>query len=193
MSEVVACPPELKTREGGPILIGRFRNNDMTDGRTVDGVVRMLYYTLDQLVQRPETQEHGVTVIHDLRGFDKHKNARFEVAKSLFRLYGHLPIQLKAIYICSASTIFMTFFKAVSRIIMTAKVRSRIRFIDDFKELDDDNYGVLDPKDLLTELGGTLDWSVKQWVEEQKRMEQSGDGAEWMSFTKVNPSTATEE
>ena len=40
-SEVIIAPPNLHTREGSPILIGRFRNNDMTDGRTVDGVCRV--------------------------------------------------------------------------------------------------------------------------------------------------------
>lgn len=193
LSEVIVCPAELKTREGGPILIGRFRFNDMTDGRTVEGVCRTLFYTIDQILQRPEAQEHGLTVIHDLRGFDKRKNARFEVARSLFRMYGHLPLQLKAIYICSASTVFLTFFKVISRIIMTAKLRRRVHFINDFKELDEDNLGVVDPKDLLTDLGGTLDYSVKDWVEEQKRKEQSGADGEWKSFTEVNPTVAEAE
>lgn len=192
LSEVVVSPPNLLTKKGGPLLIGRFRNNDMTDGRTVDGVCRMLFYTLDQLMQRPETQEHGVTVVHDLRGFDKGKNSRLQIAKRLFHLYGHFPVQIKAIYICHASSVFMGFFKIVSTLVMTKKVRSRIRFVNDFNDLDT-KFGVMSPNDLFTDMGGTTEWSVKDWVEDQKRKELSGDSTVWSSFTEIDPPVATKQ
>ena len=173
-------------------MIGRFRNNDMTDGRTADGVCRMLFYTIDRVMQRPETQLHGITIIHDLRGFNKSKNVRLEVAKRLFHgLIGQFPVHIKAIYICQAPLVFVAFFKIVSNLILTKKVRQRVKFIDDFQELND-VYDVVDPNSLLTELGGTLEWSAKDWVEEQKQMEQSGDNTVWKSLTDINPPAVKE-
>ncbi len=174
MSEVVIAPPGLTTHAGGPLLIGRFRNNDMTDGRTVDGVCRMMFYTIDRVLQRPETQMHGVTIVHDLRGFDKSKNARLEVAKRLFKGFlGQFPIQIKGIYVCQAPLVFIGFFKVVS-IFMPKKMKERVRFIDDFTELET-VYKVADPDHLLPEMGGTLEWNVKDWIDEQKRLEESGN------------------
>lgn len=173
-SEVIIAPPNLHTKVGGPVLIGRFRNNDMTDGRTPDGVCRMMFYTIDRVLMRPETQKHGVTVVHDLRGFDKAKNTHLGVAKRLFKGFlGQFPVQIKAIYICQAPFVFQGFFKIVS-FFMPKKMRERITFIDDFTELDQ-KYGVMDPSNLLPEMGGTLEWNVKDWVDECKRLEESGD------------------
>lgn len=179
LSEVIVAPPGLTTKAGGPLLIGRFRNNDMTDGRTADGVVRMMFYTLDRVLQRPETQKHGVTVVHDLRGFEKSKNARLEIAKRLFKGFlGHFPVQIKAIYICQAPLVFIGFFKIVS-IFMPKKMKDRIHFIDDFQDLDTIHH-VVDPQHLLPEMGGTLEWNVHDWVDEQKRAEESPG---WTSLT----------
>ena len=173
-SEVIIAPPGLMTKAGGPILIGRFRNNDMTDGRTIEGVSRMLYYTVDQLLQRPETQKHGATVVHDLRGFDRSKNARMELAKAVFKgLIGNFPVKINAVYIVQAPFVFIGFFKLVS-LFMPAKLKSRIHFIDEFSDLDK-VHGVVDPANLLPEMGGTLEWNIGDWVDEQKRAEESGD------------------
>ena len=174
LSEVIVAPPGLTTKEGGPILIGRFRNNDMTDGRTTDGCCRMLFYTVDQLMQRPESQKHGVTVVHDLRGFSRSKNASLEVAKRLFKGFlGQFPIQIKGIYICQAPLVFRGFFKIVS-VLMPAKLKGRVHFIDSFEELET-VHKVADPSHLLPEMGGTLEWNISDWVDEQKRKEENGE------------------
>jgi len=179
LGEVLVSPPNLRTKAGGPVLIGRFRNNDMTDGRTVEGVCRMLFYTIDQVLQRPETQQHGITIVHDLRGFEKSKNARLEIVKQLYKVFfGQFPIRIKAIYICQASIVAIGFFKIAS-LFLPKKIKERIQFIDEFSELDT-VYGVMDPSNLVPEMGGTLEWSVEDWVDEQKRKEESGD---WKSLT----------
>jgi len=173
-SEVIVAPPNLRTNAGGPVLIGRFRNNDMTDGRTVDGVCRMAFYTIDQTLQLPETKVHGLTIVHDVRGFDQTKNANINIAKKLFSaMIGHFPVRIKGIYICHAPLVFYGFFKIVG-FFMGKKLRERIHFCDDFGELGS-VHKILDPNDLLPELGGTLDFSIKDWVEEQKIKEESGD------------------
>jgi len=171
-SEVFVAPPNLYTKAGGPVVIGRFRNNDMTDGRTVDDVCRMAYYTVDRLLQLPETREHGITLVHDLRGFDPSRNANIQIPKKLFgAMIGQFPVKIKGVYICHAPFIFYGFFKIVS-LFMGKKLRERIHFCDNFEEIGT-VHNILDPNDLLTEMGGTLEFSIKDWVEEQKAKEQS--------------------
>lgn len=176
LSEVMVAPPNLTTKTGSPILIGRMRNNDMTDGRTVDGVCRMLYYTIDNVLQRPEVQKQGVTVIHDLRRFDRFKNARVEIAKRLVKgALSVFPVKLNMVYFVDAPLVFVGFFTIVSFFI-PKKLRDRVRFITNFDEI-----GVVDPEHLLQEMGGTLEWSSKEWVDEQKRLEEKG--ANYKSLT----------
>lgn len=174
MSEVVISPPNLKTKAGGPLLIGRFRNNDMTDGRTVDGVLRMLFYTMDRVLNRPETQKHGITIVHDLRGFDRSKNSRIDLSKRMIKSFlGQFPLQLKAVYFCHAPMMFVGFFKIIS-FFLPKKIKDRVNFIDDFSELAT-VHGVMELSDLLPEMGGELEWSVRDWIDEQKLSEESGD------------------
>lgn len=180
-SEVIVSPPNLLTKAGGPVLIGRFRNNDMTDGRTVDGVCRMMLYTMDRVLHRPEAQSHGITAIHDVRGFNPSKNGRLEVAKRLVKIFlGVFPVQIKGLYICHAPLVFYGFFKLVS-LFMPKKLKGRIHFCDSFSELDT-VHGVIDPKNLLAETGGFLEWSVQDWIDEKKLEEESG---EWKTLATV--------
>lgn len=39
-SDVVISPDDMVSKRGSAVLCGRLRNNDMTDGRTVEDVVR---------------------------------------------------------------------------------------------------------------------------------------------------------
>mmetsp|Transcript_39935 Transcript_39935/g.40455 ORF Transcript_39935/g.40455 Transcript_39935/m.40455 type:complete len:280 (-) Transcript_39935:157-996(-) len=181
LSEVFVSPPTLLTKQGGPIIIGRLRNNDLTDGRTAEGVCRMIFYTIDSVISRPETQRHGVTIIHDLRGFDRKNNSSFDISKKLVQgLFGQFPVHVNAIYICHAPLIAKGFFKFVSNILMTKKIRERVKFIDEFSELSE----VIDEEDLLIELGGTLEWSIKDWIEQQKIKEEDGSRK---SLTDIDP------
>ena len=202
-SEVVIAPPTLTTRSngndtgdsGGPVLIGRLRNNDMKDGRRPDDVVRMMFYTIDQtLTQRPEMQYYGATIIHDLRGFDPARNASPAAAKKLFSaLLGHFPIRINAIYMYKAPWAFSNlFFPLLSKTIMTKKVRQRVKFISSLDEIKD----VVDleqlPEELLRDDFGRnsstngdgeaieettvkkpskLDWNIENWITDQKQKE----------------------
>jgi hypothetical protein len=182
-TEVIVAIPGLYTKDGGPLLIARVRNNDMTDGRTARDVCRMMFYTIDRIMERPESQSHGVTVIHDLRGFDRSKNVRIEVAKIVFHgLLGHFPLHIRAIYIWKAPPLFPAFFEIMSKLVMTKKIRERLHFIDDLSEIE----SVVDQDSLLTELGGTLKWSSKDWVEECKQREIEGS---FQSMTNIDPLT----
>jgi hypothetical protein len=181
LTEVIVGPPGLLTRQGGPLLIGRFRNMDFTDGMTTRDACRMIFYTLDRTLNRRETQDRGVTILHDLRGFDVTKNVRIEVPKIVFRgLFGHFPLRVNGIYLWKAPVFFRPFFLIVSRLFMPKKVRERVHFIDDLSEVE----SIIDPDSLLTELGGKLVWSSNDWVEENKQQELSGT---IKSLTDINP------
>jgi len=43
---------------------------------------------------------------------------------------------------------------------------------------------VIDEEDLLIELGGTLEWSIKDWIEQQKIKEEDGSRK---SLTDIDP------
>lgn len=182
-TEVIVAIPGLLTKTGGPLLIGRFRNNDMTDGRTPRDVCRMMFYTVDRVMEVHETQSHGVTIIHDLRDFDRSKNVRIEIAKTVFRgLLGHFPLHICAIYMWKAPPLFPAFFQIVSTLVMTKKIRERVHFIDDLSEIE----SVVDQESLLTELGGKLEWSSKDWIEDCKQREIEGS---FHSMTTIDPAT----
>jgi hypothetical protein len=180
-TEVVVGPPTLLTKQGGPLLIARLRNNDMTDGRTARATCRMLFYTVDRTLERHETQVHGVTLLHDLRGFNPTRNMRMEVLTTVFRsLFGHFPLRIKGIYLWQAPPAFHAMFGIMSNLIMPKKVRGRVHFIDDLSQADT----IFDKESLLVELGGQLDWSAKDWVDDNKQREVDGS---MKSLTEVDP------
>jgi hypothetical protein len=49
-SSVIVAPEGMVDKEGHTVLIGRLRNNDMSDGRSVEDVVRMAVYTIDRVL-----------------------------------------------------------------------------------------------------------------------------------------------
>ena len=180
--EVVVGPPGLLTRRGGALLIGRLRNMDFTDGRTTTrDACRMIFYTLDRTIGRAEAQHRGVTILHDLRGFDVSKNVRVEVARTVLRsLFGHFPLRINGIYLWKAPALFRPFFRIVSALVMPKKVRERVHFIDDLSEVE----SIIDLDSLPTEIGGKLVWSSNDWIEENKRQELNGT---MKTLTDINP------
>jgi hypothetical protein len=170
-SEVLVSPPGLTTTEGSPVLIGRLRNNDMKDGRTPDGVCRALFYTIDRILENPESSGGGVTIIHDLRGFNPIKNAHVGIPKIIFTaIFGHFPIRVKAIYLLQAPWGFHPFFKMITSVFLPAKMRSRCHFIDKLGQIED----IVDKDLLLSDVGGKTDFSIEEWVEKQKKREEDG-------------------
>ncbi len=169
-SDVVIAPPQSRTRTGGPLLIGRLRNNDMKDGRSPRDVCRMLFYTLDRVLEDPEAQLHGVTIVHDLRRFNKSRNAHFEIPKTLLGgIIGHFPIRIRAIYLLNAPWGFSTFFAVISALLFPKKLRERCHFIQNKSEL----YSDIDPTMLIKELGGEVEFDSSAWVKQQKEREEN--------------------
>jgi len=180
-SEVIVHPPGLTTTTGSPVLIGRLRNNDMKDGRTVEGVCRMMFYTIDRVLEMPESCDEGVTIIHDLKGFSPSRNADLGVPKALFSaIFGHFPIRVKNIYLLNAPFVFYAFFKVVSGMFFPAKVKARCVFIKKLEDMKD----VMDTDLLLKDIGGKAEMSLDDWVETQKKRELDGT---LMTMTDINP------
>ena len=67
-SEVLVAPEGMVDKQGRTVLVGRLRNNDMSDGRTPRDVVRMFIYTIDRVLENPAAQQNGIVVFHDLTG-----------------------------------------------------------------------------------------------------------------------------
>jgi hypothetical protein len=167
-TDVLVAPPQCRTKVGGPLLIGRLRNYDMKDGRTPNDVCRMFFYNLDRVLEDPEAQLHGVTIVHDLRGFDNTKNVHIEIPKTLFRgIIGHFPIRIRAIYFLDAPWSFGAFFSVFSKLFFPAKVRERCHFVMDRSEI----YNDIDQSMLIKDLGGDVEFDSSAWVEEQKERE----------------------
>eukprot|EP00980_Cylindrotheca_fusiformis_P003497 scaffold781_cov132-Cylindrotheca_fusiformis.AAC.16 len=162
----------LKTKEGSPILIVRLRNNDMSDGRTVEGVSRMMFYTIDRLLELPESCDDGITILLDLRGFNPAKNAHVGIPKTIFRaIFGHFPIRIKNIYLLNAPFVFHATFRMISSLFFPSKVKARCHFIKSVDALKD----VLDIELLPRDLNGKNDdFSIDEWIEKHRKRELDG-------------------
>ena len=89
-SEVLVIPEGMLDKYGRPVIVGRLRNNDLSDGRTPHDVVRMFIYTLDRLLEREEARTKGVTIFHDLRGLSLN-NVHPKIPKILLNaIIGHV-------------------------------------------------------------------------------------------------------
>lgn len=62
---MLIVPESLVDKDGSPVLMGRLRHNDMTDGRSVQDVCRMIIYCVDRLLERTEAGD-GITIFHDM-------------------------------------------------------------------------------------------------------------------------------
>jgi len=140
-------------------LIGRLRNNDMSDGRTPVDVARMFFFVVDRVLQRESAKLHGVTIFHDLRGLSRN-NIDIRIPKLIFKgLFGTIPIQIKAVYLLNAPGFFKAIFKVLS-MAFPSKMRARIHFIDDISDI----YEVIDKDSLFEEHGGKSDHDTAKWV-----------------------------
>ena len=180
-SEVIVHPPNLTTKTGSPILIGRLRNNDMKDGRTVEGVCRTMFYNIDRMLEMPESCDEGITIIHDLKGFSPSKNADLGIPKMLFSaIFGHFPIRIKNIYLLNAPFVFYAFFKALSTMFFPSKIKARCVFINKVEDLND----VMDTDLLLKDVGGKAEMSLDEWIEANKKRERDGS---FVTMTHIDP------
>jgi len=167
----VIVPSPSRTKAGGPLLIGRLRNNDMEDGRKVKDVCRMLFYTIDRVLEDPEAQLHGVTIVHDLTGLDKSRNMHVDIPKTVFGgILGHFPIRISRIYIYNAPWFFGTFFAVLSRVLLPRKVRERVEFVSDLAQVEK----TIEKSHLPLDLGGETDFDILDWIEHHKRREKDG-------------------
>mmetsp|Transcript_25238 Transcript_25238/g.51515 ORF Transcript_25238/g.51515 Transcript_25238/m.51515 type:complete len:257 (+) Transcript_25238:143-913(+) len=168
-SDVIIAPEDLVSKNGSAVLCGRLRNNDMTDGRTVEDCVRMVLYIMDRVLEREHAQIHGVTLFYDMKGVTS-KNLHIGIPKVLVRaLVGHFPIRISGAYILNAPFIFKAMFNVI-QIMMPAKLRGRFHFVDKLEDV----YDVIDKEQLLEEHGGNRLHDSSQWVAVQMQREVSG-------------------
>lgn len=168
-NEILVIPDDLKDKNGNAVIVARLRNNDQSDGRTAQDIARVMLYVMDRLLERPHVKTKGVIVFHDLTGVSR-SNLNLVAGKLIAgAIFGHMPIHINGVYIYKAPTFFKAFFKIITSVILTKKLKQRFHFIDDLKEL----YAVIDKDSLLKEHGGKSEFSSKDWIERQKEREQS--------------------
>lgn len=169
-SSVVVAPEGMVDKKGRPVIVGRLRNNDMSDGRTVFDVVRMGLYTIDRVLERETAQTNGVVVFHDMTGLSLN-NLDPRIPKLLLgALVGHLPIRVHGIYFLNAPAFFKALFAGVGLLMIPAKLRSRMHFVKDIDEV----YKVIDKDQMLEEHGGKRKHDAKEWVARQMAREADG-------------------
>lgn len=93
--QILIAPDSLTSKDGCAVVIGRLKNNDMSDGRKPVDICRMFLYIIDRVMERKEAQLNGVIVFHDLDGVSKN-NLDLRIPKILFpAIIGHFPIRIK--------------------------------------------------------------------------------------------------
>lgn len=168
-SDVIISPEDLVSKTGSAMLVGRLRNNDMTDGRTVEDVVWMILYTLDRTLERPHAQEKGITLFYDMNGVTS-KNVHVGVPRLLLPcVLGTLPLRIEGAYLLNAPLFFRGMFRVMS-LMMPAKIRKRFHFVSDIEEV----YKVIEKDMLLEEHGGKRAHDSSEWVYGQIEREASG-------------------
>ncbi|CAB9510220.1 Tyrosine-protein phosphatase non-receptor type 9 [Seminavis robusta] len=168
-SEVLVAPEGITAKDGSTLMFGRLRNNDMSDGRTAEDVVRMVMYTMDRVLERESTQLHGLTIFHDMKDVGQN-NIHVSIPKILFRaIFGHFPLRITAVYVLNAPLFIRGLFKVVS-LTFPAKVRARMHFVTDMDAI----LNVIDQDNLLEEHGGKVQHDQKQWVESHIKREENG-------------------
>lgn len=168
-SSVIVAPPGMVDKHNRRVLVGRLRNNDMTDGRTVQDVVRMAIYTVDRVLEDPLAQSNGVVVFHDMTGLGRN-NVDIRIPKTLLgALIGHFPIRIHGIYMYNAPAFVRGMFSFVS-FLMPKKLRDRTHFVSSL----DDLYELIDREEMLQEHGGNRQYDALEWVKEQAERERAG-------------------
>jgi hypothetical protein len=166
-SEVIVAPDGMLDKMGRAVVVGRLRNNDMSDGRTAKDVARMAVYTIDRLLERPEAQTKGVVVMHDLKGLSR-SNVDPGIPKLIFEaLLGHFPLRIQGIYLLDAPFFFKLLFNVIG-IMMPTKLKQRTHFVSSIDEIP------IEKSELLVEHGGNRVHDQKAWVELQTKREQDG-------------------
>lgn len=168
-SQVLVAPDNMVDKHGRSVIVGRLRNNDMSDGRTPQDVVRMFVYTIDRVLENENAQRNGIVVFHDMTGLSPN-NVDIRIPKMLFSaLIGHFPLRMKGVYIYNAPGFFRAIFGIVS-LMMPTKLRQRVHFVNSLEDV----YEVIDQDEMLEEHGGKRTHDAQAWVASQMEREQNG-------------------
>ena len=171
-SEVIVAPDSLVTKSGEAVLVGRLRNNDMSDGRTPQDVARSIFYLIDRVLEREEAQLHGVIIFHDLNGLSKN-NIHPTIPRLVFKgIIGNFPVRIKGIYLLKPPWFFNGIFAVVKNTILPKKLKQRVTNVDSIEDM----YDVIDKEKLLEEHGGNLKHDNNVSVEELGAKEQDKNG-----------------
>lgn len=170
--EIMVAPESLASKNGEAVLVGRLRNNDMSDGRTPQDVSRSFFYLIDRVLEREEAQLNGVIIFHDLAGLSKN-NLHPTIPRLVLKgILGHFPIRIKGIYLLNPPWFFNGFFAVIKNTLFPKKLKQRMFNVDGIEDI----YEVIDKEKLLEEHGGNLQHDNNAYVEEQCAKEKDTNG-----------------
>jgi hypothetical protein len=171
LDNIIIAPETLVTKDGCNVLVGRLRNNDLSDGRTPEEVCRMIFYIMDRVLERQSAQENGVVIFHDMKGVSKN-NVNSGIPKLLLKaIIGTFPLKIKGIYLLNAPFFVKPIFSVISTLMFSKKLKERVHYVNSL----DDIYEVIDKDLLLVEHGGKLEFDSKAWVDKQIERETNSD------------------
>uniref|UniRef100_A0A6U1LXJ2 CRAL-TRIO domain-containing protein n=1 Tax=Fibrocapsa japonica TaxID=94617 RepID=A0A6U1LXJ2_9STRA len=177
IQEGIMTQPPITDKDGRPILFGRLRLNNTSDGRTAEMVARMAMYNIEVMLNRPEAISNGIVVVHDFSGLKMSNIMPRVPALILDVILGHkLPIRVAGVYFVNAPF----FFPAVKAIIgagMTPKMRKRLHRVPSLDTLSTILGVDLTTLEILFERIDDIH-SQSAWVEQRIEIENSNADAD---------------
>ena len=130
----------------------------------------MVTYILDNILERPQAQKHGIVIVCDMQGVTS-QNLNMKRLKGLVTLIrGTFPLRLNRVLILNTHPAVLATWNMFSQV-LPKKMRNRYRFVKNMDEV----YEVIDRDNLPVEYGGMRDHDQLAWVALQVEREEKGE------------------
>jgi len=168
-SEFLIAPKSIVSKSNAAVIVGRLRNNDMTDGRTYTEVCRTIIYMIDRVLEREEAQLNGIIIFHDLAGISRNNFHPLIPKTVLSAIIGHFPVKISGLYILNSPFFFKSFIYPITKVLFPKKLKERTHFIKSIDEI----YNVISQPLLLKEHDGELSFDVDAEITSYEKDEES--------------------
>jgi len=164
---LIMSPPNHLGKSNEQIVYIIPRNIDFSKDSPEDRVRSLLFF-LQRDLESPSIQEGGFMLICDMAGAGLNPNIPAQKAM-ISVVQEAMPAKAKKILIVNGGWILGVVFGAIKPL-LSQKIQNRIQILKNPKEI----FNFVDPANLLTTLGGTLDFDHLAYIEEEiKRQEQT--------------------
>jgi len=154
-----------KVDKGGRvIMVLNLAKHNPKNFATVDVIRGVHYLIMVALKRSPDIQKNGLIAIHDMKGVT-HQNVDLQIPKELGPAFNKkFPVRMGGVYVVNPTAMARVLVPLYQRI--SPKLAKRIHIYGTKLEKLERNF----EKDaLLEELGGTLKFDYKEWIEDQAK------------------------